>query len=275
MRPAVGMADSVKRPSIVAHRGCSAFAPENTFAAFSLALESGAEGIEMDVRLTRDGVPVVFHDAGLKRISGSDIRISSLTFGELAEVDAGSWFNLKNAGRANRRFVGEKIPTLESTMEFLHGFHGPIYVELKSAGRNARTLADAAGKVLSRHTGELNIIVKSFNFELIPLVREICPKAESAALFAPQILLILKKESRLISIAKKLGVNRLSLHYSLATRSLLRRANKERLPVTIWTTDSERWVRASIELGIDSIITNDPAKLIALRDREQGSNSRL
>ena len=80
-------------PLIIAHRGASALAPENTLAAFRKAIEDGAEGIEFDVRLSKDGKAVVFHDADLKRIAGRDEKIIDLSFAELQKIDMGTWFN--------------------------------------------------------------------------------------------------------------------------------------------------------------------------------------
>ena len=86
-------------PRIIAHRGSSAHAPENTLAAFELAVAGGAEGIEFDVRLTRDGEAVVIHDADLKRTALSEGIVSGMTAAELAEIDVGTWFNRKHPAK--------------------------------------------------------------------------------------------------------------------------------------------------------------------------------
>ncbi len=177
---------TVKRPLIVAHRGSSAIAPENTLAAFSRALEDKTEGIEFDVRITRDGVPVVFHDASLKRIAGDDTRISSMTLEELASVDAGSWFNAQNPERADLRYIGERIPTLNSVLGFLVDFTGSIYIELKSTQRNMKRLAAAVGEILKDYGNARRVIVKSFQLEIIPMVLNSSPGIKTAALFAPK-----------------------------------------------------------------------------------------
>lgn len=253
-------------PLIIAHRGSSAVAPENTIAAFSQALKDGTEGIEFDVRLTRDGVPVVFHDSTLKRIAGAEDRISEIRSDELKSIDAGSWFNGAFPDLAKSRFAKERIPTLEETMEFLKDFTGWIYVELKSAADMAG-LAKAVGEILSRYSGKLKLIVKSFNFEAIPQVSAICPGIETAALFAPNIMHILRKEKKLITITREMNFDRLSLHFSLATKRLMGMAALEELPVTIWTADSPRWIRKSHVLGIDSLITNNPYSQLRERNR--------
>ena len=118
-------------PLIIAHRGASAIAPENTLAAFRKAIDDGAEGIEFDVRLAKDGVPVVFHDADLRRICRRAGRVADHTSAELATFDAGTWFNLKNAHRADEKFAAETVPTFSRLLDFLRDYKGVLYVELK------------------------------------------------------------------------------------------------------------------------------------------------
>src|SRR4029453_3971142 len=104
-------------PLILGHRGASALAPENTLAAFSRAIGDGADGIEFDVRLARDGVPVVIHDASLKRTGLIDRPVCELTSAELGQVDVGSWFTAR-AQNPKQPFSGETLPTLAQVFEF-------------------------------------------------------------------------------------------------------------------------------------------------------------
>ena len=109
-------------PKIIAHRGSSAHAPENTLAAFELAAADGAEGIEFDVRLTRDGEAVVIHDADLKRTRLREGIVSGMTAAELAEIDVGTWFNRKHPAQANPVFAEERVATLAAALELLKDF---------------------------------------------------------------------------------------------------------------------------------------------------------
>ncbi len=252
-------------PLIIAHRGASALAPENTFAAFRKALDDGAEGIEFDVRLSKDGVPIVFHDSTLTRICGIKKKVSKVSFAELKSLDAGSWFNEKSGVPTNERFSRERIPSLNEVLSFLDGFPGKIYIELKGKETHINSIADSVCEEI-RISGLLpQIIVKSFNLDGVARVREVCANVKVAALFAPKVKTLLKKEKRLINIANEIKADRLSLHFSLASRKLLKRAAKNGLPVTIWTADNPRWVSRAIQLGIDHIITNNPARLLAAR----------
>src|SRR6186713_716788 len=96
-------------PLIIAHRGASALAPENTLAAFERAIEDRADGIEFDVRMAKDSVPIVFHDSTLQRMAQKKIRMSALTSTELQTLDIGAWFNSKHPKKAQEKFKGETV----------------------------------------------------------------------------------------------------------------------------------------------------------------------
>ena len=100
---------------------------------------------------------------------------------------------------------------------------------------------------------------------VIPRVRLLCPDLKTAALFAPKIMTILRKEKHLVKIAEEFGASEMSIHYSLATKKLMEKAGKQGLPVTIWTADNSRWEKRGVKLGLNAIITNNPAKLLAKR----------
>jgi glycerophosphoryl diester phosphodiesterase len=252
-----------EKPLIIAHRGASVFAPENTLAAFQRAIDDGAEGIEFDVRLAKDGVPVVFHDATLSRVSVERGLLSHYTSAELQKIDVGSWFNRHRPKNANESFSAEIVSTLRQILDFLSNFRGLIYIELKCRKTEIKEISKAVCETIENSPLLPQIIVKSFQLAAIPQVRQLCPEAETAALFAPKILTILRKEKRLIEVAREIEANQLSIHHSLATRNLMEKAGKENLPVTIWTADNPRWIRRAAELGITAIITNNPANLLA------------
>ena len=259
------MMNETPKPLIIAHRGSSALAPENTLASFQKAIEDGAEGIEFDVRLSKDGVPMVFHDASLRRICGKAMKVSDVYSSELRTLDSGSWFNVKNPEHANQSFSNEKISTLSETLSFLNGFTGIIYIELKCKEADVKILSKAVCETIINSPLFPQIIVKSFKLNVIPTIKKHCPDIKTAALFAPKVMTILRKEKRLIEISKELGANYVSLHFSLATKKLMKKAAKRNLPIAIWTADSPHWIRRSIRLGISSVITNNPARLLAKR----------
>ena len=254
------------RPLIVAHRGSSSLAPENTLAAFKRAVDDGADGIEFDVRLAKDGVAVVFHDPTLNRTALRDGNVANCTSAELGNIDVGSWFN-KMAPRASKpEYSRQTVSSLAETLEFLKDFKGVVYIELKCKDSEAASLVAAVCAACGESPLAGRIIVKSFKMAVIPRVRLLCPGLRTAALFAPKIMTILRKEKHLVKIAEEFGANELSIHYSLATQKLMEKAGDRGLPVTIWTADHPRWVKRGVKLGLNAIITNNPSKLLAKRN---------
>lgn len=260
--PDIKMSNETNMPLIIAHRGASAVAPENTLAAFRKAIEDGAEGIEFDVRLTSDGEAVVFHDADLKRIAGRDEKIVDLSFDELQKVDAGSWFNRVVPRLANERFSNETIPGLKDVLNLLNDFRGLIYIELKCKEREVEPLVKAVCREIGASHLLPQIIVKSFRLQVIPEIRRVCEGVTTAALFAPKIMTMLRKEKYLLKIAQEFRADQISLHYTLVSGKFMKKAEKREFPITVWTVDNPRFVKRAADLGIRAIITNNPAVLL-------------
>ncbi len=204
----------------------------------------------------------MFHDPTLTRVGRRSGRISQLSAAELGRIDIGTWFNERFPKHADPRFALETVPTLLQTLDALAGFGGLIYVELKSRESDVRTLSKAVSEIISNSQLRRQMIVKSFQLDVIPEIKTHCPDVTTAALFAPKILTILRKEKRLVNVAADLGADMLSVHFSLATRKLMEKADKRSLPVTIWTADNPRWIKRADKLGLYAVITNDPAALL-------------
>ncbi|MFT3743653.1 MAG: glycerophosphodiester phosphodiesterase family protein [Pyrinomonadaceae bacterium] len=254
-------------PLIIAHRGDSSHAPENTLAAFQMAIDKGADGVEFDVRLSKDGVPVVIHDANLKRTGGRGEKVADLTAFQLGTIDVGSWFNKRFPKSANSAFSNEPVPTLAAVLELLKHTTGPIYIELKCGHKNYEPLAKAVCDIIRDSPQLPQMIVKSFKLAAIPVVRLKLPEVQTAALFEPKILDLVRSKKHLITLAKEFGAHQLSLHYSLATKKFAALAKTAEMPVTIWTADNVKWVDRCRERDIKALITNDPAKLLSAREK--------
>ena len=257
------MGRNCNKPLIIAHRGASALAPENTLAAFQRAIDDGAEGVEFDVRLAKDGVPVVFHDEKLRRIGRKEGYVSSYTSLELQNLDAGSWFNLKHPNKADDRFSAESVPTMVQLFDFLQSYEGLVYIELKCKNAETAALVETVCAAIENSKLLPSVIVKSFDLEAVRLTKQTIPEVRTAALFAPKIRTILRDKNNLLEKAEKCLADEISIHCSLATESFIQKAEKQGFPVTIWTANNSVWVKRSVDLGINAIITNNPAKLLA------------
>jgi glycerophosphoryl diester phosphodiesterase len=242
---------------IIGHRGASAHAPENTISAFKLALEHGAHGIEFDVRLTRDGVPVVIHDATLKRTGGRNLRVNELTLNELKSFEVGSWFPKKN-------FAGEPLPTLQSVFELFSSNDSLLYLEMKSEASERQQLAQACCRAIKENGLESRVIVESFDLPAIECVKKIEEQLKTAALFEPSFATPpLMASKRIVEAARAVGANEIALHHRLAGTRNVRTALDGGFAVVVWTVNSPEWTRRAQDLGVATLITNDPAVLLS------------
>jgi glycerophosphoryl diester phosphodiesterase len=161
------------RPLVLGHRGASAEAPENTLAAFRLALEQGADGVELDVWRCGSGEVVVFHDEDARRLAGAPLAIARTSWGELRRLDVGS--------HRGARFRGERIPLLAEVLEALPG--AVVNVELKAGRLGDPRLAVAAARVLREGRAEGRAIVSSFDWGLLAAFRLAAPRVATGLLF--------------------------------------------------------------------------------------------
>jgi len=185
-----------------------AHAPENTVAAFRMAIDTGCDGVEFDVRLAADGVPVVIHDSSLKGTGGIDRKVSRMTAVELARVDVGSWFNKKFPKRARKEFENETVASLTDVLDLLKNFSGLIYVEMKANDKTFAELSKAVcdAKKNSPLLGQM--IVKSFRLDAVLAVSQRLPQVQTAALFAPEPDYIRHKEN-IIETAREFGASQI------------------------------------------------------------------
>ena len=250
-----------RSPLIIAHRGASRRAPENTLAAIRLAVESSADGIEIDLRLANDGVPVVIHDADLLRTGGISKKVRDLASAEMAKVDVGSWFDRKQGRTGIRHFAGETVPLLDDVLQLIVDFEGLLYLELKCDERDTRPLVKAVCERICNSPLLPRMIVKSFDLKAVEFVKQNLPAVQTAALFGPDMRFLFKRRRYLVDLARQSRADQLSIHKSLVTAGLMLAANSADMPVTVWTVDDPRWIKKARKLGISALITNDPAML--------------
>ncbi len=149
---------NLPKPAVIAHRGASAGAPENTLAAFKLALDQGADAIELDTKLSADGHPVVIHDQTVDRTTMSAGKVSEHTVADLSKMDAGSHFS--------SAFRGEPIPTLEEVFKAI-GQHAIINVELTNYATPGDNLANTVADLVRQYKLTQRVFFSSFNFHTL------------------------------------------------------------------------------------------------------------
>jgi glycerophosphoryl diester phosphodiesterase len=234
---------------IVAHRGASAAAPENTLAAFRRALEEGADAVELDVRLAADGAVVVIHDATLRRTAGRRGAVAASTLAELRAADAGSWFG--------PRYAGEHIPTLEEVFALVPASVG-VNVELKGGrGRSALMLAERCGRIITGARRGSSVLVTSFHHSLIAYLKKRYPSIPAGILLHP-----LRPSARSpVRIARLVGADYIVFGSRTLTKRLTRKAHDEGLRVAEYTVNTERRLGRARRYGVDAVITNHPGAM--------------
>lgn len=251
-------------PKILGHRGSSAFAPENTMIAFKQSFEDGADGIEFDVCLSSDKVPVVIHDSNLKRTAGRKEFVKNLTSKELSEIEVGSWFNRRFPAKAKEEFSSARIPLLSEVFNEFKGKDFQLYVEMKlDKGDDYVALAKAVANSIREHEINNQVVVESFDLSAIKEIKRLAPEIHTAALFEPKILRLIRTKRRLIDEAISHQADEIALHYTLATRHTVKAATQEGLKTVIWTADNPVWIKRAMDYGIKAIITNNPPLMIA------------
>ncbi len=256
-------------PLILGHRGASALAPENTIAAFSRAIEDGADGIEFDVRLARDRIPVVIHDDTLKRTGMIDGSVSDFTASELQELDVGSWFANKRTKTARQSYEGERLPSLDQVLKFFRHRKGVLYIEMKCDVNEGKQFAGEVVRLVRKHKMLNRVVVESSDLSAIAATKQIDAGIRTAALFEPKVSRPISTVRRLTVIAQALehGANEIAVHHRLASKGVVEKARTEGLDVVVWTVDNLRWIARAQALGIKALISNNPGKMVQRRSR--------
>ncbi|HET9598432.1 MAG TPA: glycerophosphodiester phosphodiesterase family protein [Anaeromyxobacteraceae bacterium] len=242
------------RPLILGHRGASRDAPENTLAAFRLALEQGADGVELDVWRCASGEVVVIHDADTARTAPRGPRrlIRRSTWPELRTMDVGAW--------AGVHFAGERIPLLAEVLEALPS--AVVNVELKSAGSPDVRLPLAAARVIAAARASERCVVSSFDPVLLAAFRAAAPRVRTGALFGADQAWRVREAigTRLVRAA--------AVHpeRTLVDEPRVRGWRARGLAVHVWTVDAPAEVARLAALGVDALITNRPAVARAALD---------
>jgi glycerophosphoryl diester phosphodiesterase len=259
-------------PLVIAHRGASHAAPENTLAAFRLARLEGADGVEFDVRLARDGVPVCIHDATLRRTGRADGAVAALTSAELCEREVGSWFNLKFPSAARPVYARECVPTLGHVLDSLRDWARAVYLEMKfERGEDFAPLAARVVEAIRSRGLEDRVVVESFTLEAVGEVGRIAPEVRRAALFKRTAGRPPPSARRIVAEAARVGATELALHRSLVRPALLDAARRAGLRSLVWTADTPEWAARARALGLCAVITNRPALMRASVDALRGA----
>jgi len=269
---------------VIAHRGASAYAPENTLAAFKLARELNADWFELDCTLTRDGEVIVIHDDDTERTTGVPGKVAKMTLAELKPLDAGGW--------KAPEFTGERLPTLAEALDLAKTLEIGVYIEIKDSAndyalrRRILEATDGSKMMSARQRHQVAGMIrdsKSRNYQLtmdvIKLVRDrrmkrhvviqsFSPIVCAVSLCeAPQMrteFLAAKNEEKpeqwpyVLRWEQLLGAAGFNLETDSTDPETVARLHRENKTIAVWTVDDEETMRRLADWGVDAIITNKP-----------------
>ncbi len=248
---------------MIGHRGAAREAPENTLAAFELAAAQGADGIEFDVHLSADGVPVVIHDARLERTTSGAGRVREFTLATLKRLDAGSWFNRKYPAQARSRFAGTKIPTLAEVLAWAKHRKLLTFVEIKRVRGGYPGIEEKVLAEIERVGARPLATVISFHIPTLRRLRQLDFRIPLGIDFTRPLLAIRR--------ARALGAASVLPHWAFAPPRFIERAHRAGIRVIVWDLDQPLWMRRKISQDVDGIITRLPGKLVEVRSASGSS----
>ncbi len=228
-----------QNPTVMAHRGLSADAPENTLYAFSDAISVGADFIELDVQQTRDGVLVVMHDSNLKRTTGMNKNIWDVDYADIQNLDAGSWFD--------PAYANARIPTLEETLQFVDK-RAKLNIEIKPTKHGSDTLEQDVAELITQYQYTDACYVTSFSYGSLKKVKEVNPEIRTGYLMS-----VAYGQFYSLKYADAFSLNKV-----FVTSQVVNAAHQQGKQIFAWTVNSMSEVRSLCNLHVDSIITDDP-----------------
>ena len=239
----------------IAHRGASSYAPENTFAAFDLAIRMGARHIELDVEATKDGHIVVIHDDAVDRTTDGSGLVTSHTLAVLKALDAGSWF-----GAA---FAGERIPVFD---EVLTRYKGRVHIHTEIKGRSTY-LSQRTADLVRQHGMVDQVTITSFQKARLDEIRAYAPELAAGWLLG-------EVTDAVLAQARDIGLRQICPRANTVTAELVSRLHAAGFEVRAWGVATEAIMRQVVLAGADGMTVNFPDKLIAyLSSRESAPTS--
>ena len=236
----------INNPLIIAHRGASGHAPENTMAAFRLAVEQAADWVELDVHQTADGHLVVLHDFTLQRTAGDPRPVRELTLEQVKKFDIGSWWD--------GTYQNEQVPTLDEVLAFANG-RIRVFIEIKRGSPFYPAIERRLLETIARHSAKDRVVISSFDLAGLKTLRGLDPEIS---------LGLLTRKSRpreILNEAKSLKVQSIHISTHRLSKKFLPQAHANGLPVYVYTVNRLSLMKRYLALGVDGLFTNYPDRL--------------
>lgn len=236
-------------PRIIGHRGAKAHAPENTLASVRLARAHGARWVEVDVKLSRDGAPVLMHDERLERTTDGRGEVRDMDLADLRRLDAGRWFSTE--------YAGERIPTLEEFLDLAAGLGLGVNLEVKPCpGREAETARIALEVARGRAAPGLPVLVSSFAVESLETALATAPDW-------PRGYLMDEEHPDWAAVADRIGAATLNVNARHQTRESVAAYRASGRPVLCYTVNDPSRAAELLAWGVSAVFTDDPREMLA------------
>ena len=232
---------------IIAHRGYSGISPENTLASFKRSVDIGADQIELDVQMTKDGVVVVFHDSVLSRITGFTGKIKDYNYSEMCWFDAGSWYD-DEPGSGEGKFCEERIPTLEDVMKLIQDSDIGINLELKNIG-DVDGFEEAVVKVVQKYGMEDRVIFSSYNYNYLKTIKAMDENLK---------IEYISDYGEPYNLINNYPADYYNLKLSGVQDNTAEVLHEYGAKFYVWTLNDVESMQKAIELGADGLVTNYP-----------------
>ncbi|MGG1596187.1 glycerophosphodiester phosphodiesterase [Paenibacillus naphthalenovorans] len=230
---------------VISHRGASGYAPENTMNAFQLAVDMKADGIELDLHLTKDGEVVICHDDDVERTTNGHGLIKELTLAQLRSLDAGSWYD--------ESFSGASIPTLREFMTFAAGTGMLINLEIKNIPYYHKGIEEKVVRSVLEHDMLDRVIISSFDHYALAETARLAPSIKLGVLFSTRLIDPWDYARRL-----PFDVHSLHPHFSFVDEAYIRQSHEHGYKVYPYTVNDPEWAKPLALKGLDGVITNYP-----------------
>lgn len=243
------------RPQIIAHRGASHEAPENTLAAIERAIALKVDSVEIDIRLSKDGIPVVLHDPSAARLTGvkNAPPIHLLTLAEIQQIDVGRSFS--------NSFTGEKIPSLREVLE-LNWNQTELMIEIKEGKQHHKVIVQALFDVLAQiKKPSPQLLIGSFSSEILKEVSSYLPSYLQGADSKARLIGIVEKPLLIEPFIAE-NIKHLALWYKLVTPDLVRALKDKGIKIWSFTIDDVKTAEFLISIGVSGIISNNPKRML-------------
>ncbi|MCL6457692.1 MAG: glycerophosphodiester phosphodiesterase [Gorillibacterium sp.] len=235
---------------IYAHRGASGDAPENTMAAFRLAVQQGADGIELDIQMSRDGQLVVIHDESLDRTTNGKGLVTHYTSAELQRLDASHRFE---------QYRGESLPLLQEVLAYLAPTSLELNIELKNGLILYEGMEEKAIRLVKEYAMENRVVFSSFNHYSLVKLASLAPEIERGILYGEGLYEPWNYAGSIQALA-------LHAHYYSVYPEIVAGAHAAGSKIRPWTVNEDADLRRMIALGVDAVITNYPARMKAIQE---------